>query len=74
MTMASIEVDPRTLAPATNTLPLLKHVPYIYYLIQFQKDQVELQALINFGSEINTMTLLYMSRLGFKVRATNIRA
>lgn len=49
-------------------------MPYIYYSIQFQKDQAKIQILIDSGSEINAITPAYMSKLGFIVWATSIRA
>lgn len=62
MTVANIEIDSiivSTLkAPtlATTTSPLLKHILYIYYAVQFKKAQVERQALINFDSKVNAIT------------------
>lgn len=47
----------------------------MYYLLYFYKNKKnKLQALINFGSKIHTMTLAYTSKPGFKVRQTNVRA
>ena len=50
----------------------LKRVPYIYYLIWFKKNEV--QALINLSSEVNTMTSVYIAKLGFKVYHTDVGA
>lgn len=45
-----------------------------YYLLHFCKDKKnKVQALINFGSRINTITLAYASKLGFKIRYVNVR-
>ena len=53
---------------------VLDWVPCIHYLIQFKKNKVQVQALIDFGSEINVMTLGYVLKLGLKVRPTNVGA
>lgn len=47
-----------------NNVNLLK-IPYIYYLIQFKKT--EIQALINFDSKINIMPFAYIAKLGPKI-------
>lgn len=46
-------------------LVTLKCVPYIRYLIQFQKDKI--QALITFGSEVNVITPTFVAELGFVI-------
>lgn len=44
---------------------VLAKVPYIYYPLYFKKNnQNKVQALINFNSEINPITLLYAFKLG----------
>lgn len=53
---------------------LLQHVFYIYYLIYFKKNQAEIDTLIEFGSEVNTITSEYIFKLGLKVWLINIRA
>lgn len=45
-----------------STLPL-ERVPCIHYPLYFRKDQREIQALIDFGNEINVMTPAYVKRL-----------
>ena len=53
------------LVSATSTLTTgirekaLKHVPYIRYPVQFKKDKTPMQALIDLGSEVNTMHLSF---------------
>lgn len=54
-----------------STLPL-KHIPYIYHLIWLKKDKVKIQALLNSGSKVNTMTPVYSAKLGLKVRLIDI--
>lgn len=51
----------------------LKKVLYISYSLYFQKDIVEVRALIDSGSKINIMTLAFISKLGLKVGHTNIK-
>lgn len=50
----------------------LNELSYIYYLIWFKKYKIK--ALINFGSEINTMSSNYILKLGFKVCFINVKA
>ena len=43
--------------------------------MQFQKDKkATIQALIDFGSDVNTMTLAYTKKLGLQTQKTNIGA
>ena len=53
---------------------ILDRVPYVHYLVQFQKDELTIWVLINSGSEINTITPAYAINLGFKVWRTNVGA
>ena len=53
-------------------MEVLQYVLFIQYQIQFQNNKV--QALINFGSKINAMTLAYTIKLGFIIQKTSIRA
>lgn len=57
-----------------NLALLLKCVLYIHYPIHFKKDQARVQALINSGSEINAIISMYIAKLSFKVRLTNVKA
>ena len=52
----------------------LKHVPYIYYLLCFQKDTIGIRALIDLGNKVNAMVPAYALKLGLKVYLINIRA
>lgn len=87
MTMINIEVV-LIMAPIThisivfssfkaldlNNFPLLlKRVSYIYLLIQFKKNYTKVQALLNFGIEVNAMTPAYAANLRLKIRSTNIK-
>ena len=70
MTMASMGAviyDSALLLKGTNAFPLLERVPYIHYSMRFKKDQLKVQALIDSGSEVNTMTRSYAAKLGLKV-------
>lgn len=40
---------------------------YIYYLLQFKKNQVKTLALINMSSKINSITLVYAARIDFDI-------
>ena len=52
----------------------LDWVPCIRYLIRFKKSKVQVQALLDSGSEVNAMTPGYASKLGLKVRPTDVGA
>ena len=51
---------------------LLQRVPCVHYPIQFKKKEV--QALIDSGSEVNAMSPAYASKLGLRVRHTDVGA
>lgn len=51
---------------------LLKHVQCIHYLLHFKRNKGDIEVLINFGSEVNAMTLTYTAILGLKVWPTNV--
>ena len=51
---------------------ILDRILCIYYLMFFWKNQDEVLALINLGSEVNVMTHVYSSKLGLKVYPTNV--
>ena len=53
---------------------ILNWVSCICYLIRFKKSKVQVQAILDSGSEVNAMTLRYTSKLGLKVRITNVGA
>ena len=54
---------------------ILDQVQFIHYSVQCWKDnKVTLQALIDSGSEFNTMTLAYAKKLGLQTQKTNIGA
>lgn len=57
-----------------NTLLTFDCVLCIYHLVRFKKDQANIQALLDSGSEINTISLAYAAKLGFKDRLTNVDA
>ena len=50
----------------------LERVPYIYYLLRFWKDTADIRVLIDFGSEVNVLTPAYISKLGLRVRHTDV--
>lgn len=54
---------------------VLDKVPYIQYLIWFQKGGKKVtRALINSDSELNAMILAYPKQLGIQIRPINVRA
>lgn len=46
---------------------LLKHIFCIHHLVHFKKDLTKIQTLINSKSEVNIITLAYMSKLVLKI-------
>lgn len=48
---------------ANKILLVLERVPYIYYPIQFRKNQTNIWSLINSNNEINAMPLVYAKKL-----------
>lgn len=52
----------------------LQRVPCIRYPVQFGRDQLEVQALLDSGSEVNAMTPTFASKLGLPTRRTNVGA
>ena len=58
----------------TNGDEEIVRMPCIYYLIWFQEGQEQVRALLDSGSEVNAMSLIYAKNLGLKTRKTNIRA
>lgn len=61
-----VTLKPKISAFATNNPTLLlKHIPYIYSSLRFQKDKErEVEALIDFGSKANMITPAYTKKLG----------
>ena len=43
----------------------LKYVPYVYCLVQFQKDLSKTKTLIELDSKVNTISPAYIKKLGF---------
>ena len=46
----------------------------IHYLFQFQENQEQIKTLFNNKIKVNTMSLVYIKKLGFKIRKINIGA
>lgn len=62
-------IDPRFGIPVFNTNNLtlsLKYIPYIDYLIYFQKNKGNIKVLINFDNKVNIITLVYAKKLGLQ--------
>lgn len=57
-----------------NKEAILEHISYIQYLVGFRKDKVDLQALLNLDSKINTINPAYAKKLRLQVRPTNVEA
>lgn len=43
---------------------MLKRVPYIHYLVQFQEEKV--RVLFDSGSKVNSMSPTYVEKVGFQ--------
>ena len=46
---------------------ILNYILYIYYLIYLEKYSNNIKALIDFGNEVNIMTLVCTFKLGLQV-------
>ncbi len=56
----------------TTSSEVLQRVPCIWYLVQFQNNEV--QTLIDSGSEVNAMTPAYATKLGLTAWKTSVGA
>lgn len=54
--------------------PLFKRILCIYHLVQSKKNYYKTQALINFDSEANAITLAYAANIVLKIWSTNVKA
>ena len=61
-----------TLTDAREGAPVLEHVLYIYYLVQFKKDKTLVQALINSRIEVNAIHPTFIKELGLPIRSTDV--
>ena len=52
----------------------LGRVLCVHYPLRFWKDTADVRALIDSGSEVNAMTPAYASKLGLRVRHTDVEA
>ena len=52
----------------------LERVPCINYPIQFKKDKIQVQALIDSESEVNAMHPSFAKQLGLPIRPTDVGA
>lgn len=53
---------------------ILEYILYIHYLFCFYKTIGNIKTLIDASSRVNTMTPVYILKLGLNIRKTNIRA
>lgn len=53
---------------------VLKYILYIYYSLDFKKNQANNQALLDINSKINATTVAYMVSISLKVRSISVRA
>ena len=72
--LVSVSATSVSVTEASKEDFVLDRVACICYPIWFKKSEVQVQALLDSGSEINAMTLGYASKLGLKVRPTNVGA
>ena len=61
-----------TSVPVTNGSEKIIRVPCIYYLVQFQEEQVK--TLLNSGSKVNAINPDFTQKLGLKIWKINIGA
>lgn len=46
----------------------------IHYLIQFEKDDSETQALLNSGNEVNAIMITYIKKLDLQIQQIDVGA
>ena len=62
-------------AKEAQKIRVMDRIPYIYYLIEFQKDKdKDILALLDSRSEVKAMTPAYIAQLGLRVQKTNVNA
>ena len=61
-----------TMSMTSPRMEALKRIPYIHYPVQFKKDTVEVQALIDSESEVNAMVSAYAKKMGLWVWKTDL--
>ena len=50
-------------------------VPYIHYPVQFRKDKgATIQVLIDSGSKVNAITMVYAKQLNLQIQKTDVGA
>lgn len=52
---------------------LLKYIPCFYYLVQFKKNLVKFQTLLNFSNKVNAIIPAYAVKLSLKILLMNIK-
>ena len=52
----------------------LERVPCIHYPVQLKKDKIQVQALVDLGSEVNAIHSSFAKQLGLPIRPTDVRA
>lgn len=68
-------VDKSSFASKINSaslIPILECILYIYYLVHFQEDQVNIKTLIYSDSEINIMYLAYIKKIELSIQNIDI--
>ena len=72
--LVSVSATSAPVTEASQEDVVLDRVPCICYPIRFKKSEVQVQALLDSGSEVNAMTPGYALKLGLKVRPTDVGA
>ena len=72
-TVESAEVA-KDSAESKGEYPNLARVPCIWYPITFRKKSVSMSALLDSGSEVNSIHLTFARKLGLPVRPINVGA
>ena len=53
---------------------VLERVPYNHYPVQFKKNKIQVQVLVDSRNEVNAMDQSFAKQLGFPIRPTNVGA
>ena len=67
-----VSVSATSMSMTSPRKKALECVPCIHYIVQFKRDTIEVQALIDLRSEVNAMAPTYAKKLCLWLQKTNI--
>lgn len=73
-TNKEVEVKNKGKNETKDRMVILERVLCIYYLLYFQKNSADIEALLDLSSVVNAMNLAFASKLGLKTCHIDVRA